>query len=113
MAVEIWEYRRAIGEGADLTGFTVEAVDGKIGTVDDATNQAGSSCLIVDTGPWILGKKVMLPAGTIERIDVDSKQVIVDRTKDDVKDAPEYDPSRYADQEYRLALAKYYSRFYG
>jgi hypothetical protein len=36
----------------------------------------------------------------------------VDRTKEEIKQAPEYDPSGYADQEYRLQLAEYYGRFY-
>jgi hypothetical protein len=25
--------------------------------------------LVVDTGPWILGKKVMLPAGAVKDVD--------------------------------------------
>lgn len=112
MAVAIWDYRASVGEELDLTGFKVEAADGEIGTVDEATYTAGASYLVVDTGPWILGKKVMLPAGTIERIDVENKQVIVDRTKDEIKDGPEFDPSGYAEQEHRLALGDYYSGFY-
>jgi hypothetical protein len=66
----------------------------------------------VDTGPWILGKKVMLPAGTIERIDPEERIVYVDRTKEQIKSAPEYDPSGYADQEYRMRLGGYYSDLY-
>src|SRR5688500_13907922 len=42
----------------DVTGFEVEATDGSIGKVDDATNDIGDSYIIVDTGPWIFGKKV-------------------------------------------------------
>src|SRR5262245_45227495 len=41
----------------------------KIGKVDEATNDVGSSHVVVDTGPWIFGKKVMLPAGTIVCMD--------------------------------------------
>jgi hypothetical protein len=112
VAVEIWDYRETVGGDLDLTGYKVEAQDGEIGTIDEATFAAGSSYLVVDTGPWILGKKVMLPAGTIERIDLENQRVIVDRTKDEIKEAPEYDPSGYAEQEYQLALAQYYARFY-
>ena len=49
----------------DLTGYGVEAIDGGIGKVDEATYEASSSYIVVDTGPWILGKKVLLPAGWI------------------------------------------------
>jgi hypothetical protein len=47
---------------------------------------------VVDTGPWIFGKKVLLPAGTIENVDVQNRKVYVDRTKDEIKNAPRFDP---------------------
>ncbi|WP_370468450.1 PRC-barrel domain containing protein [Streptacidiphilus sp. P02-A3a] len=53
----------------DLTGYRVEASDGHIGKVDEHSQEAGAGYLIVDTGPWIFGKQVMLPVGTITRID--------------------------------------------
>jgi hypothetical protein len=53
----------------DLTDFKVEARDGSIGKVDESTADAGKSYIVVDTGPWIFGRKVVLPAQTIERIE--------------------------------------------
>jgi hypothetical protein len=58
----------------------------------------GGAYLVVDTGPWIIGKNVMLPAGTIKSVDLDEKKVFVDRTKDDIKDAPEFDSDRYEER---------------
>ncbi len=46
------------------------------------------SYLVVDTGPWIFGKKVLLPASVIQRIDLDDKKVYVRLTKDQIKAAP-------------------------
>jgi hypothetical protein len=109
--IEIWTYRETFSD-LDLSDFKVQALDGPIGKVDNATYEAGTSAIIVDTGPWILGKKVMLPAGTIERIDSDERMIYVDRTKEEIKSAPKYDPSGYADQEYRLRLGGYYSDLY-
>src|SRR5947199_10734509 len=111
MAVEIWDFRETMTD-VDLEGFHVEARDGEIGKVDQATYEAGSGSIIVDTGPLVFGRKVFLPAGTIERVDVDDEKIFVDRTKQEIKDAPEYDPSGYAEQEYKIQLAEYYSRFY-
>ena len=111
MAVEIWDFRETVAD-IDLEGYHVEALDGEIGKVDEATYAAGSGSIIVDTGPLVFGRKVFLPAGTIERVDVDDEKIFVDRTKQEIKDAPEYDPSGYAEQEYRIQLAEYYSRFY-
>ena len=61
--------------GRDLSGFSVEAVDGSIGKIDEASNEVGQAFVIVDTGPWIFGKKVMLPAGVIRRIDEADEKV--------------------------------------
>ena len=109
--VELWTYRQPF-TAADLIGFKVEAVDGSIGKVDEATYDAGSAYTVVDTGPWIFGKKVMLPAGTIQTIDWDEKKVSVDRTKDEIKNAPEFDPDMYQETVYRDKLGGYYESFY-
>src|SRR4029450_7468294 len=65
----VWSYRDTEwSEGGDLVGYDVEATDGSIGKIDEASNEAGSSYLVVDTGPWVFGKKGLLPAGTISRV---------------------------------------------
>ena len=105
---DVWSFRTepTIGD-VDLTGFSVEAADGGIGKIDEATYEAGSSYLIVDTGPWIFGKKVMLPAGVVQRVDPESETVFVNRTKDEIKNAPEFDDTT-ADADYRSRLGEYY-----
>ncbi len=92
MAVaELFTYSDRVRTGGDVSGYHVEAVDGGIGKVDDATYDDGTSCLVVDTGPWILGTKVMIPAGVVEHVDHEEQKVFVSRTKDEIKHAPEYD----------------------
>ena len=105
---EIWTFGVTKAPTVDLSGFKVEALDGSIGKVDEATHEAGGSFVVVDTGPWIFGKKVMLPAGVIRDIDLDTESVLVNRTKDQIKNAPEFDEKRYLDQGYRNELGKYY-----
>lgn len=90
--VEIWTFRDQSYGSIDLSGFKVDAVDGDIGKIDKASNEVGSSYIVVNTGPWILGKKVMLPAGVISNVDLDTETVFVNRTKDQIKNSPEYDP---------------------
>ncbi|MBS1888765.1 MAG: PRC-barrel domain containing protein [Actinobacteria bacterium] len=77
-------------QGVDVTGFGVEALDGSIGKIDEATYEENAHGLVVDTGPWIFGKKVVLPAGVIERVDADEEKVYVSRTKDQIKDSPRF-----------------------
>jgi hypothetical protein len=108
MAVsELWTFSVARGN-VDLTGFKIEALDGGIGKVDEATYDAGGSFIVVDTGPWIFGKKVMLPAGVIRDIDLDTETAFVDRTKEQIKNAPEFEEERYRDDTYRSEVGSYY-----
>jgi hypothetical protein len=105
--IEMWNFTNA-ATNIDLTGFKVEATDGDIGKVDEATHEVGGSFVVVDTGPWIFGKKVMIPAGLIRDIDPDTETIFVNRTKDEIKDAPEFDEQRYREQGYRDELGSYY-----
>ena len=75
--IEMWTFSTQTAPNIDLSGFKVEATDGDIGKVDEATNEVGGSFIIVDTGPWIFGKKVMLPAGLIRDIDPDTETIFV------------------------------------
>ena len=106
--VEIWTYREQSYGAIDFSGYKVEAIDGDIGKVDEASNDVGSSYIVVDTGPWIFGKKVMLPAGVISNVDLDTETVFVNRTKEEIKNSPEFDPDRYRDDSYRGQLGDYY-----
>jgi hypothetical protein len=111
---DLWTYSgdvRTTGSGLNLSGYKVEATDGSIGKVDEASSDVGASYIVVDTGKWILGKKVMLPAGVINRVDPDDEKVYVTRSKDQIKNAPEFDKARYRDPAYRDELGGYYSRF--
>lgn len=105
---DLWTYRDSALIGNALVGLDVEATDGEIGKVDEATDDAGTSSIVVDTGTWIFGKKVLLPAGVIDRVDLDEEKVYVNRTKEEIKNAPGYDESRKADEDYRAELGAYY-----
>ena len=106
--MDIWTYREQTWTTTDLTGYGVEAVDGGIGKIDEASYDVGAGYIVVDTGPWIFGKKVLLPAGVIDRVDESDEKVFVNRTKDQIKDAPEFDEDRYRDDSYRGEIGSYY-----
>ena len=112
MAIDVWTYRETtLGvdlNKANIVGYSVEALDGSIGKVDEATYDAGSAFIVVDTGPWIFGKKVMLPAGVIKSVDHDDETIFVNQTKDEIKSAPEFDDSLAQDDDYRGRLGTYY-----
>jgi hypothetical protein len=111
--IEMWVFSVDSGigadptQGVDVTGFTVEALDGKIGKVDKATYEENANGLVVDIGPWIFGKKVVLPAGVIDRVDPDEEKVYVNRTKDQIKEAPKFGEEEL-DQPGRAEVGSYY-----
>jgi len=106
----MWDYRTDLQTQArDLVGFDVEAVDGRIGDIDEATNEAGSAYLVVDTGFWIFGKKRMIPAGVVERIDDTDRKVFVSMTKDQIKSAPDFEDVHRTDRD---LYDKYYDSYW-
>jgi hypothetical protein len=109
--VAIWAYPNALqpASGSALVGHSVEATDGGIGKIDEATDAVGTSYLVVDTGLWIFGKRVMLPAGVITAIDADEKVVYLDRSRDEIKHAPPFEASEYESADYRALLEAYYA----
>lgn len=74
----------------NLIGYHVEAVDGGIGTVDAVSDEIGEGYLVVDTGPWIFGHRVMLPASVVTQVDASQRKVFVDRTKEEISNAPDF-----------------------
>jgi hypothetical protein len=97
----------------DLAGYGVEASDGHIGNVDEGTYEAGSSFIVVDTGFWIFGKKRLIPAGMATRVDHTNSKVYVAMTKDQIKQAPDYDEAMTAaDDAYYDKYADYYSPYW-
>jgi hypothetical protein len=106
--VDTFAYPDPTWSSMNLAGFSVEAADGGIGKVDETTHEIGSGYLIVDTGPWIFGRKVMLPAGVISRIDEQDHRIWVNLSKDEIQDAPEFDESRIRDLSYRDEIGTYY-----
>ena len=106
----MWDFDDAMGVARlDLVGYDVEAVDGSIGTIDEASDRAGSAYLVVDTGFWIFGKKRLIPAGVIQRVSESDGKVYVSLSKDQIKSAPDF---KDADRE-RLdeTYDTYYSPF--
>ena len=114
MNQQLWEYRQSgwASSQTPITGYSIEATDGSIGKIDDATYDVGESYIVVDTGPWIFGKKVMLPAGVIMRIDHEDNTVFVSVSKDEIKNSPEFDETTYREATYRGSLGTYYEPYY-
>jgi len=105
-----WSYRdTSWSEGGDVVGYDVLASDGSIGTVHEATGDTDRAHIVVDTGPWIFGKKRLLPAGIVHAIDHEARTVTVSLSRDQVKAGPDYDEDSQLDDEARIRHADHYS----
>lgn len=92
-----------------IIGYDVEATDGSIGKIDETTEDAGAATLVVDTGWWIFGRKRLLPAGVITRIDHPDEKVYLGCDKEHIKAAPDYQSGWLGDSAYRDGLNQHFS----
>jgi hypothetical protein len=107
MDTDLWTYNESLDRPESLDGWSVEALDGGIGKIDEATYDIGASYIVVDTGPWIFGRKVVIPARAVARLDVPGQTVYLTLKQDQVKDAPEFDDPADVSRQ-REELAAYY-----
>src|SRR5919197_1316154 len=94
---------------ADIVGYDVEDIQGTIGEVDGTTEGLVPSFISVDTVSSLPGKRVILPAAVIERIDHGAKKVCVDRRHKEIRNAPQslnYETD--TDEGYLGELRRYY-----
>jgi uncharacterized protein (TIGR02271 family) len=104
------DYRNNFGDSDAIPfdSFNVYSQnDEQIGSVKDALidEQEGRfRYLIVDTGFWVFGKKVLLPIG-MARFDYDARRIYVDGlTKEQVENLPEFTDDLKVDQDYEESV---------
>ncbi len=77
-----------------VTGFTIQARDGDIGHVSDFLFDDESfriNYMVVDTGNWLPGRKVIVPPTWVTKVDWATKEVWVDLKRETIKGSPEFD----------------------
>ncbi|MEZ4615968.1 MAG: PRC-barrel domain-containing protein [Caldilineaceae bacterium] len=95
----------------NLRGFTIAATDGEIGKVDDFYFEDDSWALrymVVDTGPWILGRQVLISPIAIDAVDWEAQVLSVHLTKEKVKNSPAIGEAQPVSRQHEIALHDYY-----
>jgi sporulation protein YlmC with PRC-barrel domain len=90
----------------DVTGYTIQATDGEIGEVHDFIVDDEPwviRYMIVDTGNWWPGKKVLVAPPWIANVDWKNSKVYINLSRETVKSGPEFDPDRL-DRSYEQEL---------
>lgn len=98
----------------EVRGYIIHAVDDEFGHIEDLIiNDESWQILyvIVDTKNLVpLSKKVMLPVELIGEISYLKKEAKINLTKEDIKDAPEYNSAMAVNAEYEQVLYDFYGR---
>ena len=94
-----------------MKGYAIEARDGRLGTVSDFLFEDTSwmiRWLVVDTGHWLSGRKVLLPPSVLRHPDPQSRRFPVKLTMQQVKDSPEIDTDRPVSRQVESHVYDYY-----
>ncbi|MBW4515781.1 MAG: DUF2382 domain-containing protein [Timaviella obliquedivisa GSE-PSE-MK23-08B] len=97
-------------ENGDIKGLDVYSGPEKVGSVEDIlVDESGQfRYLIINTGAWIFGKKVLLPIGRA-RVDLRGNRVNADNlTKAQVEMLPEFNDDMTADYDHEEQVRKVY-----
>jgi hypothetical protein len=94
-----------------LKDFAIHATDGELGTVnqlyfDDET--WAIRYLMVDTGGWLSGRRVLISPFSIIRTDWDAKRLDVALTKEQVENSPNIDTHRPVSRQHEAGYLEYY-----
>ncbi|MBS1717184.1 MAG: PRC-barrel domain-containing protein [Armatimonadetes bacterium] len=96
-----------------VEGYAIEATDGELGNivdfiVDDETWTI--RYLVVDTGSWWPGRKVLIPTRWVDRISWGDAKAYVSINRETIKDSPKYTDQSLLSREYETELYRHYSR---
>ena len=97
----------------EVIGYHIEAKDGDLGHVHDLIVEDETwviRYIVVKTSNWWIGKKVLISPQWIARISWEEEKVFVDLSREEIKQAPVYDESRFVTREYETSLFDHYER---
>lgn len=95
----------------DLRGFALLATDGVIGKVDDLyfdDEDWGIRYLVVDTGKWLSGRKVLISYLAIGQPDWMTRVLPVSLTKAQVEGSPDIDTRKPVSRQHEAEYFRYY-----
>jgi sporulation protein YlmC with PRC-barrel domain len=98
-------------KASTIHGYAIAASDGEIGKVsdflfDDATWLI--RWLVVETGGWLFGRKVLLPPSVLGHPDESGRQFSVRLTRQQVKESPPTDTDEPVSRQCETSIYDYY-----
>lgn len=96
----------------EVTGYTVHAVDGDTGRIDDFILDQDTWALrylLVDTGKRLARHEVLIPAKLLDRVDWWGAEVYVNTSKERIEASPAVDPHEPLTRDHESAIYEYYT----
>jgi len=96
-----------------VSGYNIHALDGDLGRVEDFIVDDETWAiryLIIDTGTWWPGKKVLVSPQWIERVSWSQSRVFVNLSRQAIKESPEYTEESLLTRDYEIGLHGHYNR---
>ena len=96
---------------SDLRGDKIAARDGEIGKLDQVyfdDDDWHVRYLVVDTGGWLSGRKVLVSPVSIDRSKSNEHALAVGLTREQVEHSPDIDADKPVSRQYEEAHARYY-----
>ena len=96
----------------DLEGFRLAAQDGEVGHVTDLYFEDNAwvvRYLVVATGSWLFGKKVLISPNAVEAVRWDDECIKVNLTIEQVRNSPDIDTDRPISRQQEAEYHLYYN----
>jgi sporulation protein YlmC with PRC-barrel domain len=95
----------------DLRGYGIHATDGDIGSVRDVYFDEATSAiryLVVDTGSWLPGRRVLLAPAAAGAVDHAGQAITTALTRRQVEDSPAAETDQPVSRQHEEALYRHY-----
>ena len=98
-------------KATDTKGYAVLASDGSLGTVSDLLFDDANwtvRWLVVETGSWLLDRRVLIPASALGHPDTKARHFPVNLTMAQVRGSPDVDTQRPVSRQFEIGAFDYY-----
>jgi len=95
----------------ELEGYAVGASDGELGTVKDVyfdDKRWVIRYLVVETGGWLRGRKVLISPTSVSRLTWDDSVMHVNLSRQQVRDSPSIDTDKPVSRQHEIDYYNYY-----
>src|SRR5918992_3079264 len=95
----------------ELQGYGIEATDGPIGSIHEMLfhdDRWVIRYLVVDTGKWLPGRKVLISPISLGKADESNRRIEADLTRKQIEDSPGIETDKPVSRQYETSYFDYY-----